>query len=155
MDQKTLTAYHEAGHAVMALLMGRSVQKVSIIPSQNRLGVCTMQKGRAKQVQDKLEAEMLILLAGMAAEGRKSGKYNINGAAQDLRMVEKLAMSRSGNARQAEKLIHKTLDKTQHLLSQSGTWQAVKAIATELVENESISGRAAKHHLTLAQAKHP
>ncbi|MBK1854103.1 M50 family metallopeptidase [Verrucomicrobiaceae bacterium 5K15] len=155
MDQKTLTAYHEAGHAVMALLMGRSVQKVSIIPSQNRLGVCTMQKGRAKQVQDKLEAEMLILLAGMAAEGRKSGKYNIHGASQDLRMVEKLAMSRSGNARQAEKLIHKTLDKTQHLLSQSGTWQAVKAIATELVENESISGRAAKHHLTLAQAKHP
>lgn len=152
MDQKTLTAYHEAGHAVMALLMGRSVQKVSIIPSQNRLGVCKMQKGRVKQVQDKLEAEMLILLAGMAAEGRRAGKYNIAGASQDLRMVEKLAMSRSGNARQAEKLIHKTLDKTQHLLSNKGTWKAVKIIAEELLENESISGRAAKHHLSIAQA---
>ncbi|BDS08002.1 cell division protein FtsH [Oceaniferula spumae] len=153
MDQKTLTAYHEAGHAVMALLMGRPVQKVSIIPSQNRLGACTMQKGRAKQVQDKLEAEMLILLAGMAAEGRKSGKYNITGAAQDLRMVEKLALSRSGNARQAEKLIHKTLDKTQHFLSNKATWEAIKVIAGELLENESISGRAAKHHLTMAQAE--
>lgn len=152
MDQKTLTAYHEAGHAVMALLMGRSVQKVSIIPSQNRLGVCKMQKGRVKQVQDKLEAEMLILLAGMAAEGRRAGKYNIAGASQDLHMVEKLAMSRSGNARQAEKLIHKTLDKTQHLLSNKGTWKAVKIIAEELLENESISGRAAKHHLSIAQA---
>jgi len=150
-DQTTLTAYHEAGHAVMALLMGRSVQKVSIIPSQNRLGACTIQKGRSKQVQDKLEAEMLILLAGMAAEGRKSGQYNIQGASQDLRGVEKLALARSGNARQATKLIHRTLDKTQYLLSDKSTWQAVKIIAAELLENESISGRAAKHHLTIAQ----
>ncbi|MGJ8672873.1 M50 family metallopeptidase [Rubritalea sp.] len=150
---KELTAYHEAGHAVMAILMGRSVQKVSIIPSQNRLGAVTMQKGRAKQVQDKLEAEMLILLAGMAAEGRKSGQYNLVGASQDLRMVEKLALSRAGNPKQATKLIHKTLDKTQHLLSNKANWSAVKAIAKELLENESISGRAAVHHLELAQAK--
>ena len=150
-DQRTLTAYHEAGHAVMALLMGRSVQKVSIIPSQNRLGTCTMKKGRAKQVQDKLEAEILILLAGMAAEGRKSGRYNVQGATQDLRMVEKLAMTRSGNPRQATKLVHKLLDKTQHLLSNKSTWTAVKVIADELIEHESISGRAATHHLTLAQ----
>ena len=150
-DKKQLTAYHEAGHAVMALLMGRSVQKVSIIPSQNRLGACTLQKGRSKQVQDKLEAEMMILLAGMAAEGRVSGQYNINGASQDLRGVEKLALSRSGNAKQASKLIHRMLDKTQHLLSQGATWKAVKVIAEELQKNESISGRAAKHHLTMAQ----
>ncbi len=151
IDPKTLTAYHEAGHAVMALLMGRSIQKVSIIPSQNRLGVCTIKKGRAKQVQDKLEAEMLILLAGMAAEGRKSGKYNVQGAAQDLAGVEKLAMSRSGNARQAQKLFQRMLDKTQHLLSNKATWKAVKVIANELLVNESISGRAASHHLTMAQ----
>lgn len=135
----------------MALLMGRSVQKVSIIPSQNRLGSCTLKKGRSKQIQDKLEAEILILLAGMAAEGRKSGRYNVQGAAQDLRAVEKFAMARSGNQRQATKLIHKMLDKTQHLLSNKATWSAVKVIANELIEHESISGRAAKHHLTLSQ----
>jgi hypothetical protein len=150
-SDRILTSYHEAGHAVMALLMGRDIQKVSIIPSQNRLGACTIKKGRAKQVQDKLEAEILILLAGMAAEGRKSGRYNIQGASQDLRNVEKLAMARSGNPRQASKLVHKLLDKTQHLLSNKSTWTAVKVIADELIEHESISGRAAKHHLTLAQ----
>lgn len=150
-DPRILTAYHEAGHAVMALLMGRSVQKVSIIPSQNKLGVCTIQKGRAKQVQDKLEAEVLILLAGMAAEGRKSGKYNVQGAGQDLKQVEKLAMSRAGNIKAAQKFFHKMLDKTQHLLSDKTTWKAVKVIAAELIEHESISGRAAKHHLELAK----
>ena len=149
-----LTAYHEAGHAVMALLMGRSVQKVSIIPSQNRLGAVTMQKGRSKQVQDKLEADILILLAGMAAEGRKSGQYNLGGAKQDLQMVEKLALSRAGNPKQATKLIQKTLDKTQHILSQKANWLAVKIIAQELVEHGSISGRAAKHHLTISQNQH-
>lgn len=150
-QQKELTAYHEAGHAVMALLMGRSVQKVSVIASQNRLGVCTIQKGRAKQVQDKLEAEVMILLAGMAAEGRRSGRYNMQGAAQDLQVVEKLALSRSGNAKQASKWIHRMLDKTQHRLSDKDSWQAVKVIAAELLEKESISGRAAKHHLSMAQ----
>ncbi len=150
-DDRILTAYHEAGHAVMALLMGRSIQKVSIISSQNRLGACTLKKGRVKQVQDKLEAEILILIAGMAAEWRKSGRYNVQGATQDLRIVEKLAMARSGNLRQATKLVHKMLDKTQHLLANKATWAAVKVIANELIEHESISGRAAKHHLTLAQ----
>ena len=149
---KKLTAYHEAGHAVMALLMGRSVQKVSIIPSQNRLGAVTIQKGRSKQVQDKLEAEMLILLAGMAAEAKISGQYNLQGASQDLRLAEKLAMSRAGNTRQATKFIHKMLDKTQHLLSKKYTWAAVKAIAKELQMSEYISGRAAKHHLEIAQS---
>ena len=150
-DDRILTAYHEAGHAVMALLMGRSLKKVSIIPSQNRLGSCTIQKGRAKQVQDKLEAQILILLAGMVAESRKSGRYNVQGASQDLRAVEQLAMARSGNPRQAQKLVHKMLDKTQHLLRNKATWSAVKVIAAELIEHKSISGRAAKHHLTLAQ----
>ena len=89
----------------------------------------------------------------MAAEGRKSGRYNVQGAAQDLRNVEKFAMARSGNPGQASKLIHKLLDKTQHLLSNKSTWAAVKVIADELIEHESISGRAAKHHLTLAQNK--
>jgi hypothetical protein len=61
-------------------------------------------------------------------------------------------MSRAGNPRQATKLIHKTLDKTQHLLSNKATWAAVKAIAKELLEHESISGRAAKHHLEIAHS---
>jgi len=80
-----------------------------------------------------------------------SGRYNVQGASQDLQGVEKLALARSGNARQAQKLIHRMLDKTQHLLRDQATWKAVKVIAAELQENESISGRAAKHHLTMAQ----
>ena len=43
------TAYHEAGHAVMAMILGRAVQKVTIVPGQShlgaqRLGACHLQK---------------------------------------------------------------------------------------------------------------
>ncbi len=149
--KKKLTAFHEAGHAVVALLVGRPVQKVSIIPSQNRLGSCHMSKGRSKKAQDTLESEMLILLAGMAAEGRVAGRYNVAGAQQDLMMVQKLASQRAGNQRQMEKLVHRTLDKVNHMLRDQATWSAVKSIANALLDSESISGREAKHLLTMAQ----
>ena len=51
------TAYHEAGHAVMAVSLGRPIEKVTIAPSKSqigamtsglRLGVCKIQKGRTK-----------------------------------------------------------------------------------------------------------
>lgn len=149
-DQRTKTAYHEAGHAVIAIVVGRSVNKVSIIPGGNKLGVCKMGKGRKKASQDMLEAELLILLAGMAAEARKSGQYNMQGASQDLRAAEKLALSRAGNPRQAEKILKRALDKVHHLFDQPVTWNAAKSIANALLENESISGREADHLYRLA-----
>jgi hypothetical protein len=62
------TAYHEAGHAVMALSLGRLIQKVTILPGKSqfgevRLGACEIRKGRSKASKDLLEDEALILLA--------------------------------------------------------------------------------------------
>ena len=94
---------------------------------------------------------MSALLSEMSGVRMRIAPNDVQGASQDLQVVEKLAMARSGNLRQATKLVHKLLDKTQHLLSDKATWTAVKVIAEELIEHESISGPAAKHHLTLAQ----
>ncbi len=149
-NQRILTAFHEAGHAVIAIVVGRSVNKVSIVPGGNRLGACKMSKGRKKASQDALEADLLILLAGLAAEGRKSGRYNLQGAAQDLMNAEKLALSRAGNSRQAEKIIKRTLDKVHHLFDQSANWAATKSIAEALLKSEEISGREADHHYRMA-----
>jgi ATP-dependent Zn protease len=149
-DQRIHTAYHEAGHAVIAIVVGRAVNKVSIIPGGNKLGVCKMNKGRKKASQDALEADLLILLAGMAAEGRKSGGYNMQGASQDLRDAEKLALMRAGNARQAGKVLRRALDKVHNHFNQPATWTATKSIAEALLESDSISGREADHLYRLA-----
>ncbi len=83
------TAYHEAGHAVIALVLGRSVQRVSVVPKLDTLGRCEFQKGRTRPSEDWLEREILISLAGLAAEARHSGQYAWEAAARDLQTVPK------------------------------------------------------------------
>lgn len=138
------TAYHEAGHAVVALALGRSVQRVSILPGRGWLGRCEFQKGRVRPSEDWLEREILISLAGAAAEARYSGAYTWEGAAADLRNVRRLAVQRAGQ-RQAERLERRLLAKVEHLLDQPGHWRTVERIAVELLRCETISGRTVRH----------
>jgi ATP-dependent Zn protease len=150
--QDTLTAWHEAGHAVIALMLGRAVHEVSILPGGKRLGYCEMRKG-GRPPKDALEADLLILLAGMAAEAKISGHYGLDGASQDLQMAERLALSRAGNARQAQRLLERMLDKVEHLMSDDATWSAIDLIATELLKSRFLSGRAARHFHEQAMAR--
>lgn len=139
------TAYHEAGHAVMALIHDRPVQRVSVRPDDIRLGHCEVKKGVLRPSDDRLEADMLILLAGPAAEAVVAGAYNWTGASMDLQGVYRLAMMRGGAEKQAERLARRMLSRAEHLLSQEAHWRAVELIADELLTNETISGRAARH----------
>ncbi len=138
------TAYHEAGHAVIAISLGRTVQRVSILPKLQTLGRCEFLKGRTRPTEDWLEREILILLAGMAAEARHTGQYSWAGAAQDLQSVKRLATMRAGE-RQYERLQKRMLAKVEHMLDQPENWRAVQLIAAELVRSETISGRAVVH----------
>lgn len=138
-------AFHEAGHAVAALALGRNVQRVSIVPKLNRLGQCDMQKGMKGAYRDMRENDCLILLAGLAAEAAHTGRYAWGGAAQDLRDVERLIRHRFRNERQADRALQRLLDKTEHLLADDAHRRAVETIANELLAKETISGRAARH----------
>lgn len=151
-DHVPATAYHEAGHAVIALMLGRPVQRVSIRAKEQTLGRCEFQKGRVRPSDDWLEREILIALAGLAAEARYTGQYAWAGAARDLQNVQQLARQRSGE-RQAERLQKRMLSKVEHLLSQAATWRAVELIAEELLRSETISGRAAVHLLEQGKAQ--
>lgn len=143
-DEEIATAYHEAGHAVIALIVGRPVHRVSILPNQLRLGVCELKKGALRKLQDVLEAEILVLLGGLAAEARFRGKYHWQSAQKDLRMVRELVETRAASARQVDRLERRFLDKTEHLLGQEGHWAGVERLARELLVSKSISGRAAE-----------
>ncbi|MFK7821357.1 MAG: M50 family metallopeptidase [Planctomycetaceae bacterium] len=158
-DTKRLraTAFHEAGHAVMALLLGRPIEKVTISPAQlksggTRLGACKIQKGRTKPSKDEVEDSALILLAGMVAESFVTGQYNQAGAAQDLQMMKSiLTANRARDEKRFQKIAKRMVDKTEHLLGQPFARQAVRQIAAQLIEHETISGRAARHLLDVAR----
>ncbi len=138
------TAYHEAGHAVAALALGRPVHRVSVLPDAVYLGLCEFRKGQYRPSEDWLEREILIALAGIAAEARHTGNYAWDGAARDRQHVRRLAVQRAGE-RQAERLERRLLSKVEHLLAQEGHWRAVELIAAELLRCGVISGRAARH----------
>ena len=139
------TAFHEAGHAVMALYLGRIVLQVSIIPSKTRLGECQLQKGRSKPTKDALEDDILILFAVRTAEAMHTGEYCLPGAAQDLRLIRKLIAQRADGQKQVERLERRLLAKAENILGDAETWQAVEKISQALLEQETISGRAARH----------
>ena len=92
-------AYHEAGHAVVALVLGRPVQRVTILAEGERLGTCEFGKAVFRPSEDWLEREALIALGGLAAEARWTGNYAMDGAAKDRQYVASLARQRTGEGR--------------------------------------------------------
>src|SRR5271157_2318462 len=71
-DEKRMTAYHEAGHALVAAILPNSdpLHKVTIIPRGMALGI-TMQlpeNDKLSHSKDYLESRLAILMAGRIAE---------------------------------------------------------------------------------------
>jgi cell division protease FtsH len=94
--EKELTAYHEAGHAlVMVEVPGHDpVHKVTIIPRGRALGVTMFLPERDKYSQSKLELEALItsLFGGRVAEELIFGAENVTtGASNDIHRATSLA----------------------------------------------------------------
>lgn len=92
-DKKT-TAFHEAGHALVAALLPEAdpIHKVTIIPRGLALGV-TQQlplSDRYTYTKDYLEAQLAVLLAGRITEELILGKIT-TGAANDLEKATEIA----------------------------------------------------------------
>lgn len=149
------TAYHEAGHAVMALSLKRSIERVSIEANQVRLGQVKIAQGVRGPLKDAVETEILILLGGIGAEARHTGEYAWEAASDDLRHVRALMQSRSEAPRQMKRYERRLLDKAEYLLDQPGVWTAIERVAAELLRSTTMSGRAVRHiyEQAIAQAK--
>jgi len=156
--QCVATAFHEAGHAVVALSFGCPIKKVTIVPGrssqgQYRLGVCELEKGRSANARNRRDDEIVILFAGMVAEAHFTGQYCENGAAEDLRTIRRLLCDRVGSEKQHERLQRRLLSRTEHLLGDEGIALAVEMVAGELLQKQTISGRAVRHFYQQAMQK--
>ncbi|MGE0735931.1 MAG: ATP-dependent zinc metalloprotease FtsH [Alphaproteobacteria bacterium] len=95
-DEKKLTAYHEAGHALvmMSVKNHEPLHKVTIIPRGRALGMTMFLPERDKYSQSKLELEALIaaLFGGRVAEELIFGKDNVTtGASDDIKRATMIA----------------------------------------------------------------
>jgi len=95
-EERTLTAYHEAGHALVAFKSDGAypVHKVTIIPRGRSLGVTSFipEKDEYSRSYKQLTAQLAVLFGGRLAEEIKFGKENITtGAAMDIQMATNIA----------------------------------------------------------------
>ena len=95
-DEKKMTAYHEAGHALVMLNVEghEPLHKVTIIPRGRALGVTMWLPERDKLSQTRMELEALIasMFGGRVAEELIYGKkYITTGAGNDIQQATNLA----------------------------------------------------------------
>ena len=93
-NEKRITAYHEAGHALLAKLLPGTdpIHKVTIIPHGMALGVTQQlpEDDRYYYPRSYLENRICVVLGGRAAERLVFGEVS-TGAQSDLKMVTDLA----------------------------------------------------------------
>ena len=95
-DEKRLTAYHEAGHAVVALHCQASdpIHKATIIPRGRALGmVMRLPEGdRISLARDQIYADLRVACGGRIAEELIFGEERVTtGASSDIRMATDMA----------------------------------------------------------------
>ncbi len=95
-EEKTLTAYHEGGHAVIALYEPTSdpIHKATIIPRGRALGMVMRlpERDQLSITREKLFGNISVAMGGRIAEEMIFGYDNVtSGASSDIEMVTKMA----------------------------------------------------------------
>ncbi len=125
-DEKKLTAYHEAGHAIVGMNVPQHdpVHKVTIIPRGRALGLTFYLPERDKLSMTKTAAlsSLASVMGGKAAEELIFGKENVtNGAYSDIQHATNLATTMVSQWGMSDKLgnINYTTTQESFLGSQS------------------------------------
>ena len=119
--EKRVIAYHEAGHALVARLMGDAMQlhKVTIVARGQALGY-TMnlpEEDRYLQSTEELRDWLKVILAGRAAEQVVFGRIT-NGAANDLERATAIARAMVFEWGMGESMPHQQVRADNYALSE-------------------------------------
>ncbi|HQU67852.1 MAG TPA: ATP-dependent zinc metalloprotease FtsH [Albidovulum sp.] len=125
-EEKKLTAYHEAGHAIVGIHVPQHdpVHKVTIIPRGRALGVTFYlpERDKLSMTRESALSRLASTMGGKAAEELVFGPENVtNGAYSDIQMVTRLATAMVSQWGMSDKLgnINYTSTQESFLGSQS------------------------------------
>ncbi|MBK5932711.1 membrane protease FtsH catalytic subunit [Rhodovulum imhoffii] len=95
-DEKQLTAYHEAGHAIVGLNVPQHdpVHKATIIPRGRALGLVLSlpERDQLSVSYTKYKSKIAMAMGGRVAEEIKFGRENVtSGAASDIQQASRIA----------------------------------------------------------------
>jgi cell division protease FtsH len=108
-EEKKLTAYHEGGHALVAMHMTASdpVHKATIIPRGRALGMVMRlpERDQLSMTRAKMKADMAVAMGGRVAEEIIFGYDMVtSGASSDIKMATNLARAMATQYGMSDKL---------------------------------------------------
>ena len=138
------TAYHEAGHAVMAFLTRRPFIKVTIIPDEDGstgsvrysekyltdLDLMTFDPWSCR-TRSKIEKEVMVSYAGQIAEEEFAGKLE-HLVYQDDVDIAKLVQKMVGTEEEAQAYQNWLYLRSKNVICHKHNWPLVEALAEEL-----------------------
>jgi hypothetical protein len=146
-------AYHEAGHAVACIELRRPFKSVTIVPKDDSLGHLLKNPAPASirpevdagdKVDRWLEREVSIVLVGLAAEHRHTGRHNWRGARRDLDHAVDLASYLHFDPKLMGKYLTYMVEKAKHFVADPLAWIRIEALATALMKYHTLSARRAR-----------
>ena len=137
-DDKRLTAYHEAGHAIVGRIVPEHdpVYKVTIIPRGRALGVTMFlpEEDRYSMNKTQLESQLASLFGGRVAEELIYGKDKVTtGASNDIERATAIA---------------------RNMVSKWGLSDALGPLSYDEEEGEVFLGRSVTQHKSVSDETH-
>lgn len=141
-----LTAYHEAGHAVMAQLCGQQITEVEIIGDDDHSGSVRSLRFLEEEPSEHdpaiptapVERRLLCIVAGMVAESLAGGRTDWDEGFEDLDTAVRLAMQVVGDCERVLPYLEVAREHAERLLR--ANWVAVERLADVLVDERRLSG---------------
>lgn len=146
---KEATAYHEAGHAVVALAQGLRMERVTIKPSEGShgharasldelKGVLMNGEVAGRRLRNQIEKHMRQRLAGSISQRRfRPLSYRSHHSRDDDEFVLDLSAHLGLSPEEANVRIAQLGDETDRLIK--AHWPEIIAVATALLERETLS----------------
>lgn len=142
LGTERLTAIHEAGHAVVASLLGLTVSHLEIVGNPRELGSChtlRLPKGKPVAHEHALEDALLVSCAGIVAESLERGDGGWDECSPDLNQAVHLALELTGDCEGAHALLLRTRRRLRRALSRH--WDRVEALAAALISAKRLDRR--------------
>ncbi len=141
-EEKTLTAYHEAGHAIVGLHVPEHdpIHKATIIPRGRALGLVMSlpERDQYSVTRRKYTSKIAMAMGGKVAEELKFGEDSVtSGATSDIQQVSKIARAMVTQFGFSEKLGNiDYADQTESYLGAYGGNLRISSETQRLIEEE-------------------
>jgi hypothetical protein len=157
-DKRILTAYHEAGHAVVAFDQGIRVFGISLVPGQGKMGHArvdtlsldrrfpTFRSNKGARNRFTLERHVMVLLGGSAAAARLDpeqgpDKRDCQLKGSDRRRALDLLEEFTESREEAEKYCDWLQVRTKGIVSSPRRWFQIVGLAGALMKHGRLGTR--------------